>query len=158
MMNEQIIMDAPAETPVRADRAAGGGLSDDIGREAKPEGQRSERLRSLRTQLLERHVRCGRRALTVCGASTGVGISFMAANLAVAFSRAGANTLLIDANMRHPAVQRFIIPDRPVAGLSQSLTSGGESLEGAICNGVSGNLSVLYSGGAVPDEIGRAHV
>src|SRR3546814_7440640 len=68
----------------------------------------------------------------------------MAANLAVAFSRAGANTLLIDANMRHPAVQRFIIPDRPVAGLSQSLTSGGESLEGAICNGVSGNLSVLY--------------
>src|SRR3546814_7101844 len=102
-------------------------------------------LRSLRTQLLERHVRCGRRALTVCGASTGVGISFMAANLAVAFSRAGANTLLIDANMRHPAVQRFIIPDRPVAGLSQSLTLGGESLEGAICNGVSGNLSVLYS-------------
>src|SRR3546814_5042663 len=77
----------------------------------------------------------------------------MAANLAVAFSRAGANTLLIDANMRHPAVQRFIIPDRPVAGLSQSLTSGGESLEGAICNGVSGNLSVLYSGGAVPDAL-----
>src|SRR3546814_12783052 len=77
----------------------------------------------------------------------------MAANLAVAFSRAGANTLLIDANMRHPAVQRFIIPDRPVAGLSQSLTLGGESLEGAICNGVSGNLSVLYSGGAVPDAL-----
>src|SRR3546814_9697841 len=77
----------------------------------------------------------------------------MASNLAVAFSRAGANSLFIDANMRHPAVQRFIIPDRPVAGLSQSLTLGGESLEGAICNGVSGNLSVLYSGGAVPDAL-----
>src|SRR3546814_646140 len=153
MMNEQIIMEAPAEAPVREDSAAGFALSDDIVLEAKPEGQRAEMLRSLRTQLLERHVRCGRRALTVCGASTGVGISFMAANLAVAFSRAGANTLLIDANMRHPAVQRFIIPDRPVAGLSQSLTSGGESLEGAICNGVSGNLSVLYSGGAVPDAL-----
>src|SRR3546814_8574134 len=38
-------------------------------------------------------------------------------------------------------------------GLSQSLTSGGESLEGAICNGASGNLSVLYSGGAVPDAL-----
>src|SRR3546814_8045074 len=112
MMNEQIIMEAPAEAPVREDSAAGFALSDDIVLEAKPEGQRAEMLRSLRTPLLERHVRCGRRALTVCGASTGGGISFMAANLAVAFSRAGANTLLIDANMRNPAVQRFIIPDR----------------------------------------------
>src|SRR3546814_9698189 len=87
-------MEAPAEAPVREDSAAGFALSDDIVLEAKPEGQRAEMLRSLRTQLLERDVRCGRRALTVCGASTGVGISFVAANLAVAFTRAGANTLL----------------------------------------------------------------
>src|SRR3546814_18316790 len=97
-------------------------------------------LRSLRTQLLERHVRCGRRALTVCGARTGVGISFMAANLAVAFSRAGANTILFDANMRHPAVQRFIIPERPVAVLSQILNYGSERLESGICKGNSGNM------------------
>src|SRR3546814_3953139 len=100
MMNEQIIMEAPAEAPVREDSAVGFALSDDIVLEAKPEGQRAEMLRSLRTQLLERHVRCGRRALTVCGASTGVGISFMAANLAVAFSRSEAHTSELQSLMR----------------------------------------------------------
>src|SRR3546814_14507530 len=101
MMNEQIIMEAPAEAPVREDSAAGFALSDDIVLEAKPDGQRAEMLRSLLTQLMERQVRCGRRALTVYGASTGDGISFMAANRDVALSRAGANTSLIDANMHH---------------------------------------------------------
>src|SRR3546814_5196157 len=100
MMNEQIIMEAPAEAPVREDSAAGFALSDDIVLEAKPEGQRAEMLRSLRTQLLERHVRCGRRALTVCGASTGVGISFMAANLAVA--RSEEHTSELQSLMRSP--------------------------------------------------------
>lgn len=64
----------------------------------------SEAIRGLRTHIMARHVREGHRALAICAASEGVGCSFVATNLAVALSQIGVNTLLIDANMRNPAI------------------------------------------------------
>ena len=131
----------------RGEKPGGFTLSPDIILAADPAGSRAEALRSLRTQLMERHLRRGKRAIAVCGPGGGVGVSFMAANLAVGFARAGANTLLIDANMRQPAIHDFIVPDRPVSGLAQCLSPHWDGYAGAIQANVMPNLSVLYSGG-----------
>jgi len=64
----------------------------------------AEAIRGLRTHIMARHVREGHRALAICAASEGVGCSFVAANLAVSLSQIGVNTILIDANMRAPAI------------------------------------------------------
>jgi protein-tyrosine kinase len=64
----------------------------------------AESVRALRTHILARHVQRGHRALAICAPTQGVGCTFVAANLAVALSQIGLNTLLIDANMRHPGV------------------------------------------------------
>src|ERR1700722_18828236 len=64
----------------------------------------SEAIRQLRTHVMARHVQQGHRALAICAATQGVGCTFVAANLAVALSQIGLNTLLIDANMRRPGV------------------------------------------------------
>src|SRR4051794_21921831 len=64
-----------------------------------------EAMRGLAIQLISQQVSSGRRGLAVCGASSGVGVTFTAANLAVAMSQAGVTTLLIDANMHSPGVQ-----------------------------------------------------
>ena len=131
----------------RGEKPGGFALSSDIILATEPGGPRAEALRSLRTQLMERHLRRGKRAIAVCGPGGGVGVSFMAANLAVGFARAGANTLLIDANMRQPAIHDFIVPDRPVSGLAQCLSPHWDGYAGAIQANVMPNLSVLYSGG-----------
>ncbi|MBK5265345.1 MAG: CpsD/CapB family tyrosine-protein kinase [Alphaproteobacteria bacterium] len=128
-------------------------LSKDIVLTADCDGPRAEALRSLRTQLMERHLKRGRRAIAVCGPSERVGTSFMAANLAVAFARAGAKTLLIDANLRRPAIHHFIVPDQPVSGLGQCLSLHGGSFADAVQDGVIANLSVIYSGGPAADAL-----
>ena len=53
----------------------------------------SEAIRQLRTHVMARHVQQGHRALAICAASEGVGCTFVAANLAVALSQIGVNTL-----------------------------------------------------------------
>ncbi len=148
MMDTQIV-EAPdgATWEESGSKAKSFALSPDIILTSDPDGPRAEALRSLRTQLMERQLRRGKRGIAVCGPGGGVGVSFMAANLAVGFARAGANTLLIDANMRQPAIHDFIVPDRPVSGLAQCLSPHWDGYAGAIQANVMPNLSVLYSGG-----------
>jgi protein-tyrosine kinase len=64
----------------------------------------SESIRALRTHIMARHVQQGHRALAICASTQAVGCTFVAANLAVALSQIGLNTLLIDANMRRPDI------------------------------------------------------
>lgn len=148
MTDEQVILDIPAPpAPDLQEPQVRFTFSDSVILFSEPAGPRAEVLRLLRTQLTERHIRLGRRAIAVCGAGTGVGVSFMATNLAVAFARAGANTLLIDANMREPAIQTFIVPDRRLPGLAQCLAGEGCGGLAAVQANVLPNLSILYSGG-----------
>ncbi len=94
----------------------------------------------------------GRRGLAICGASKGVGVTFTAANLAVSLSQVGVPTLLIDANMRDPGLQRLITPTGPRPGLSEWLGSGGEmDLADVVCEEVLPNLSLIYAGAVAPD-------
>lgn len=61
----------------------------------------AEAFRDLRAHLMNQP-ELARRALAVVSTRAGDGRSFVAANLAIAFSQLGANTLLVDADLRRP--------------------------------------------------------
>jgi protein-tyrosine kinase len=110
----------------------------------------SEAIRQLRTHVMARHVQQGHRALAVCAASEGVGCTFVAANLAVALSQIGVNTLLIDADMHRPTIAEVFNCPAPKWDLRRALSSDvnfGDCFETDILP----YLSVLFSGGPVVD-------
>ena len=82
----------------------------------------SESFRSIRSQLIRRFEQDSeRRALAVVSADAGDGKSFVAANLAIAFSQLGRRTLLIDADMRSPRLHKVFGIDNS-RGLSSILS------------------------------------
>jgi capsular exopolysaccharide synthesis family protein len=107
----------------------------------------AEAIRALRTHLMAQHLQEGRRALSVCAASDGVGCTFVATNLAVALSQIGVKTLLIDADMRRPEVDRYIHGNQIERGLVQCLSSDEVDFGSVIEADVLPNLSIIFSGG-----------
>jgi protein-tyrosine kinase len=82
----------------------------------------SETFRSIRSQLIRRFEQdTQRRALAVVSADGGDGKTFVAANLAIAFSQLGRRTLLIDADMRSPRLHKVFGIDNS-RGLSSILS------------------------------------
>jgi protein-tyrosine kinase len=144
----------------RALRAPAGGrppaLAASIVMVSEPLGDQAEAIRALRTHLVAQHVNEGRRALAVCAASPGVGCTFVAVNLAVAFSQIGLNTLFIDGDLRHPSASLTSAPTRNAAtGLVSYLDYSRENIGGGLELDVLPNLSVMYAGGtaANPQEL-----
>jgi protein-tyrosine kinase len=89
----------------------------------EPFHPRAEELRALRTQLLIRWSKAGvnQRVLAIVSPGAGEGRSYVAANLAVAFSQLGERTLLVDADLRNPRQHLiFNVSDR--VGLSAVLS------------------------------------
>src|SRR5262245_1892112 len=87
----------------------------------------AEEMRALRTQLLIRVASAGVRCpmLAIVSPEPSEGRSYVAANLAVAFSQLGERTLLIDADLRRPRQHRiFDVADR--IGLSAVLSGRGD--------------------------------
>ncbi|MEO8009476.1 MAG: polysaccharide biosynthesis tyrosine autokinase, partial [Betaproteobacteria bacterium] len=81
----------------------------------EPFHPRAEELRALRTQLLIRwsKAKVESRVLAIVSPGADEGRSYVAANLAVAFSQLGERTLLIDADLRSPRQHLiFNVPDR----------------------------------------------
>jgi protein-tyrosine kinase len=118
----------------------------------RPTSPEAEAIRGLRTHIVTQHLNAGRRALAVCGASAGVGVSFVAANLAVALSQVGVNTLLVDANLREPGLERLIRPPGPPVGLAQKLADN-TPYDEFVDARVMPNLSVIYAGQATPNSL-----
>jgi capsular exopolysaccharide synthesis family protein len=119
---------------------------------SEPYGVRAEAIRALRTHIMAQHLAEGRRALAVCAASAGVGCTFVASNLAVALSQVGVSTLLIDANLRRPSIQRLFGGPTPLAGgLGQCLADEAPRFGRFVAAGVLDNLSVMFAGAAVPN-------
>lgn len=89
-----------------------------------PFSHQSEALRAVRSQLMARWFdgNPGHRALAIVSAGRRDGRSFLAANLAVVFSQLGANTLLIDADLRNPC-QHVLFGLDNRAGLSAVLSA-----------------------------------
>jgi capsular exopolysaccharide synthesis family protein len=120
----------------------------------EPTGVTAESIRALRTQVVTVRNRDGMAALALCGPEAQVGCTFVAVNLAVALSQIGMKTLLVDANMRDPGIDRMILPPEQGAGLQQCL-AGAIDPEEAIQHDVLDNLSLLYAGGVAtnPQEL-----
>jgi capsular exopolysaccharide synthesis family protein len=116
-----------------------------------PYGAGAEAIRAVRTHILAQHVKEGRRALAICGPSDGVGATFVAANLAVAFSNVGIKTLLIDGDLRVPSVHQVIRPPKLVNGLRHCLGAAHPAFGDSIDAAVQPNLGVIYSGGSAPN-------
>ena len=115
----------------------------------EPFSPQVEALRAVRSQLMLRWFARGRRALAVVGVGEGDGVSMFSANLAVVFSQLGEQTLLVDANLRHPC-QHEIFDLKGRQGLSDVL-AGRASLDAVerIPNFV--DLSVLPAGTLPPN-------
>ncbi len=125
-------------------------ISDELSEAATDATAKAESIGALRTHLLSQHLREGRRSLTLCAPDAGVGCTSLAVKLAVGLAEVGAKTLLIDADMRHPMVHRFITPSREVPGLQQCLADETVSFGDGIHGNVLSNLSVMYAGGRSP--------
>jgi protein-tyrosine kinase len=89
----------------------------------------AETFRDLRTQLLTGLFAPGlpRRCLAVLSPCPGDGKSFLAANLAVAFSQMGSRTLLLDADMRTPRQHEIFGIENGRNGLSGVLSGRSET-------------------------------
>jgi capsular exopolysaccharide synthesis family protein len=118
-----------------------------------PTCESAEAIRALRTRLQSDHVKSGRRGLAVCAPNVGVGCSVVAANLAIAMSQAGVNTLLLDANLRAPRVQEMFGIEGAGGGLAACL-GGSMSLDDALHHQALPNLDVLVAGRTTqPQEV-----
>jgi capsular exopolysaccharide synthesis family protein len=75
--------------------------------------------------------------------------------LAVSLSQIGVKTLLIDSDLRRPALDLLIRPTRASPGLAQSLQSPDEPFGGHIDAEILPYLSVMYAGQATtnPQEL-----
>ena len=142
-----------AETPrAPIERDVGFTFTAELVTLARDHGRSVVAVEHLMTEVTTRVLNPGRRGLAICGASKGVGVTFTAANLAVALSQVGVPVLLIDANMREPGLQRLITPTAPRPGLSDWLAGEGEvALSDIICEDVLPNLSLIYAGTVAPD-------
>ena len=118
-------------------------------------GGAAEAIRALRTDLMAQHFHAGRRALAVCGASAGVGCSFVASNLALALAQIGMRTLLVDANLRIPSLHTIFGATGRVIGLADCLATEDQAFGGYVLASAQPNLSMIYAGDvpANPQEL-----
>ena len=83
---------------------------------------RSEKLRSLRTELLMRlGTHQGAATFTILGCREGEGRSQLCAELALAFAQLAGRTLLVDANLRKPRLDQLFKGARSEIGLAEVL-------------------------------------
>ena len=115
----------------------------------------AEAIRALRTYVMAQHLEKGRRALAICAPTAGVGCSTVAANLAVSLSQIGVKTLLIDANLRHPVIDKLFELSEPSEGLQQCLAPGAGNFGDYIEGDVLPDLSIMFAGGVTenPQEL-----
>jgi capsular exopolysaccharide synthesis family protein len=120
-----------------------------------PASVRAEAIRLLRTQVMSQHVAAGRRALAICGAVDGSGVSYVAANLATALAQVGLKTLLVDANLRNPRIDGIFGIDPGGPGLTTYLALEASRPERVVYPDVLPNLSVIPAGPPVgrPQEL-----
>lgn len=128
-------------------------ISEEVVVAYSPYSPRVEAFRSLRTQLAQRwfSIQPENKSLAIVSAEKREGRSFIAANLAVAFSQLGERTLLIDADLRNPR-QHAIFGLDGRSGLSTVL-SARAGLDVIQAIPALPNLSVLTAGAIPPNPL-----
>lgn len=113
-----------------------------------PASSVAEAFRSLRTSvhLLDRSQ--GQKVVLLTSANPEEGKTFCAVNYAVAVAQQGLRTLLIDADLRMPKIDKMMLPGGPHRGLTDYLASDGTS-EAMVYTTEIPNLFVLPAGSPV---------
>lgn len=120
-----------------------------------PGGVVSESFRQIRSPLIKRMDQEGRRSLLVLAGMPGSGATTVVSNLALACAGAGERVLVIDANLRRPAIHKtFQVSEGPGLG---DVLAGQVSLEQAVQESGTPNLSLITAGSianrAVPERL-----
>ncbi|OHE58530.1 MAG: chain length determinant protein tyrosine kinase EpsG [Thiobacillus sp. GWE1_62_9] len=108
--------------------AAEASLSPELTAATAPYSKEAEALRSVRSELLLRWFKDGRKTLAIGSTRANEGASYLAANLAVLFAQMGRKVLLIDAKMRQPRQQDIFNLGNGM-GLSDILAERASSLQ-----------------------------
>jgi polysaccharide biosynthesis transport protein len=123
----------------------------------EPQSIEAEAYRMLRTNVDLVNLDLRAKTIAITSAVEGEGKTTTASNLAVAFARAGKNTILVDLDLRRPAVDAmFDLPAKP--GVT-SVALGEYTLDAALHripiedsgHGMHGSLHVLTTGSIPPD-------
>lgn len=128
-------------------------LSEDMVMAYSPFGEKAEVFRTIRGQLLNCWLEPEQKTLAIISPETKEGRSYVAANLAMAFSQLGKSTLLIDADMRAPSQHKLFNFTRKL-GLSLLLSGRAKKEDLYDLPEQIGNiqhLSVLGSGAIPPN-------
>lgn len=129
--------------------AAEASLSPELTAATAPYSKEAEALRSVRSELLLRWFKDGRKTLAIGSVRANEGASYLAANLAVLFAQMGRKVLLIDANMRQPRQQDIFNLGNGM-GLSDILAERATSLQVHTIKPFQ-TLSVLPAGSPPPN-------
>lgn len=130
---------------------AGGESDSELVSAADPFSDQAEVFRELRTRLLLEVIGEGRRpAIAVVSPDVGDGKTYLAANLAVAFSQLGERTLLIDADIRTPR-QHVLMRMGYRVGLSSVLAGFAEAPAALYPVGGAANLFLMPAGTVPPN-------
>lgn len=128
-------------------------LSEELVAAYRPFSREGEHIRVLRSQLQMRWFdsKANKSVLAVVSAEKGEGRSYLAANLAIAFSQAGERTLLIDGDLRNPS-QHVLFGLDNGQGLSRLLAG---RMDDRVVNFIPGlpGLGVLTAGPPPPNAI-----
>lgn len=123
--------------------------TDEVVMLVEPNGVEAEMFRLLRTSFELVNLERQARSIMITSALEGEGKTTTAANLAVALARAGKRVVLVDLDLRRPAVNRFFRIGRQPGLTDVALHDA--SLEDAL---VSVELESRLSGGGAGDEFG----
>jgi chain length determinant protein tyrosine kinase EpsG len=116
----------------------------------EPFGPQAEAVRSIRAAVAASALEAKTNSIAIVGPRSGVGASYLAANLAVAFAQAAAPTLLVDANLRKPRIAKMFGVDRRVEGLADALNYRVVD-EPQIVHDLLPGLSILPAGSVPPN-------
>lgn len=108
-----------------------------------------EAYRTLRTNIRFALRGEGCKSFCITSSAQGEGKSITIVNLAISFAEAGHKVLLIDADLRRPAIARLLV-EKATPGLSNVL-AGHSAEEEAIRSSAYTNLDILLSGDVPPN-------
>ena len=116
----------------------------------EPFGPAAEEIRSIRSALVSTAIAKGVRAFAIVGSRAGMGSTYFAGNLAIAFAQMSVATLLVDANLRDPRIGVMFGADRFREGLAETILH--RSLDNpSIIHDVMPGLSILPAGAIPPN-------
>ncbi len=111
----------------------------------KPHSALAESFRTLRTSLRMAERDGAGKVLIFASAIPGEGKTFCAINCAVAFAQQGLRTLLIDADLRLPSIERILLKSHEAPGVSDLLLGRAHLGQAVHLSGIK-NLSLLPAG------------